>query len=170
MQALVLCVGNQLVGDDAFGWHVYQRLASAPLPPGVRLRFAGLSGLAILDHVQGEPLMVLVDALRGGGPPGALQVLPWRDLPEAAGYPVTSHDIGPREAIEIGYTLYPEKMPARAILLGVAGRCFDQAGAPLSSEVEAAVGPAADEILRQIARGDDRTGDAPEGGSHANGQ
>ena len=140
--ALVVCIGNTLVADDAFGCAVYDALTARHLPDDVRLVQLGLGGIRLLDIVAGEPILVVVDAVRMGVPPGTLHLLDWRDLKATQGDPVVSHDIGLGDAIQIGYQLLPDKMPRRIHLVGAEGACFDQLGAPLTPAVAAAI-PAA---------------------------
>lgn len=150
-RTLIACVGNSLAGDDAFGRRVFEKLRQTALPPDLRLEHLELGGLGLLDLLQGQQLLIVVDALRLGTPAGTLHVLPWRQLSSAAGLPVTSHDLGLREAIEIGLLLHPERMPADIFLVGVEGGCFERLGKGLSPEVEAAVGPALRRILELAA-------------------
>jgi hydrogenase maturation protease len=151
-RSLVLCVGNDLVADDAAGCHVHERLQEAILPPGTRTKFLGLGGLAILDHLEGEDNLVLVDAVSLGAPAGTVHVLAWDDLPCVYATPVSLHGIGLREAIEVGKRLMPEAMPRRVVLVGIEGRCFDLVGHPLTPEVAAAITPATDEVIRCLER------------------
>jgi len=141
-RVLVACVGNSLVGDDAAGCAVHERLAARPLPRGVRLELLGVGGLRLLDELRGEDVLIAADAVQLGAPAGTVHVLAWEELP-AAGAAVTSHGVGLRETIEVGRLLFPEAMPGRAFLVGVEGRVFDQVGASLSPEVAAAIEPAA---------------------------
>lgn len=154
-RTLVVCVGNSLVGDDAAGCAVHQRLAAAPLPDGLRLCLLGVGGLRLLDELQGEDVLIAVDAVQLGAPAGTVHVLPWEALP-SAGAAVTGHGVGLRETIEVGRRLYPEAMPGRAFLVGVEGRIFDELGAGLGPEVAASIGPAAAAVLAlaaQVAQG-----------------
>jgi hydrogenase maturation protease len=116
------------------------------------VKFLGLGGLSILDHLEGEENLVLVDAVSLGAPAGTVHVLAWEDLPCVFATPVSLHGIGLREAIEVGKRLTPDAMPHRVLLVGIEGRCFDLVGHPLTPEVAAAIGPAADEVIRCLKR------------------
>ena len=145
-RALVVCVGNALVGDDAVGCAVHARLAAGRLPDGVRLELLGVGGLRLLDLLDGEETLVAVDAVQLGAPPGTVHALSWDELPPPL-HAVTSHGLGLREAMEVGRLLHPERMPARAFLVGVEGRSFDRVGEGMTPPVEAAVGAAAERAL-----------------------
>ncbi len=144
---LVACIGNSLVADDAFGPAVYDCLAAGALPAGVRVELLGVGGLSLLDALRGERILVVVDAVRFGAPPGTMHVLDWEDIPGAPGLPVTAHGIGVREAIEIGRLIGDGRVPDRVTLVGVEGRRFDGIGEPMAPEVAAAVLPAAREVV-----------------------
>jgi hydrogenase maturation protease len=151
-KALVACVGNSLVGDDAVGCAVYDRLARRP-PAGVRLTYLASSGISLLEYLSGEPLLVVVDAVQFGAAPGVVHVLPLETLPAARGPAVSAHGIGLREALEVGNLLYPGQMPRQAVLVGIEGRCFDAIGAQMTPAVARAVPRAARAVLRIIAFG-----------------
>jgi len=146
-RVLVACIGNSLVADDAVGPAVYERVAASPLPGGVRIALLGVGGLALLDALQGERILLVVDAVRFGAAPGTIHVLDWEDIPGAPGLPVTAHGIGVREAIDIGRLVGDRRVPDKVTLVAVEGRCFDGIGEPMAPEVAAAVLPAADEIV-----------------------
>ncbi len=154
-QALVVCVGNSLVGDDAAGCAVHEMLAARPLPDGVRLELLGVGGLRLLDELRGEDVLIAADAVQLGAPAGTVHVLAWEELP-AAGAAVTSHGVGLRETIEVGRLLFPGVMPTRTFLVGIEGRVFDQIGAGLSPAVAAAIEPAVAavrDLVERVAEG-----------------
>ena len=138
-RALVVCIGNQLVADDGVGWAVYQALSQQHLTETVRLVFLGLGGIDLLEELDGEELLVVVDAVQLGGVPGTVHRLGWQQLPQAPARPVSGHGIGVREALAIGARLYPQRVPGEVLLLGIEGRCFDRLGQGLSPEVAEAV-------------------------------
>lgn len=149
-RAVVVCIGNGLVADDAAGCAVYRRLARRGPGAGVRLEMLACGGVALLDRLAGEPTLIVVDAVRFGSPPGTVHVLDWDALPPAKGGAVSAHGIGVREAVEIGRQLMPEAMPSRVLLIGIEGRCFDAVGEPLTAAVAAAVPRAVNEVLRLL--------------------
>ena len=74
-QTHIICFGNALHGDDGFGPTVYTHLGETPLPPGVRLFCADTAGLGALACFEDCTTAIVVDALRGFGPPGSLHSL-----------------------------------------------------------------------------------------------
>lgn len=146
--ALVICIGNDLVADDGVGHVVYNELTRRDLPQGTRLKLLGLGGMALLGEFSGEDLLVVVDAVQFGVSPGTVHVLDWEDLPKGGSH-VSCHGIGIREAIEVSKKLYPETTPKSVYLVGIEGQCFDQLGKGLTAEVAASI-PSAIEIITGI--------------------
>ncbi len=76
---LVAGIGNIFLGDDGFGPEVVRRLTSpgeSALPSDVRVVDYGIRGMHLAyDLLDGCDTLVLVDAVPGDGPPGAVDVL-----------------------------------------------------------------------------------------------
>ena len=152
-RALVACIGNGLVADDAVGGEVYARLEAGALPDGVRIEHLETAGIALLDRLDGERTLVVVDAVQLGGDAGTVHVLDWDAVPLSPGAAVSGHGVGIREAIEVGRRLFPEQMPERVVLVGIEGRCFDELGARMTPAVAAAVPRAVRAVLELVGTG-----------------
>ena len=76
-RVLVAGIGNIFCADDGFGVEVIRRLATAPLPDGVRVVDFGIRGLHLayemLDGAYDQ--VILVDALPQNAPPGTIAVV-----------------------------------------------------------------------------------------------
>lgn len=144
----VVCIGNSLVADDAAGCEVYRILTEKKVPSGMCVTLMEMAGINLLDELQGEQILIIIDAVRFGARPGTLHLLPWEEIPKTSGLPVSAHGIGVRESIEIGRILYREKMPQKVYLLGIEGSCFDTFGDSMTPEVRSAARTAADMVLR----------------------
>jgi hydrogenase maturation protease len=144
----VVCIGNNLIGDDAAGYEVYRILTETALPSDMGVTYMEMAGIDLLDELRGEQVLIIVDAVRFGAQPGTLHLLPWEEIPRASGLPVSAHGIGVRESIEIGRILYSEKMPRSVYLLGIEGDCFDTFGESMTPQVRSAARVAADLVLR----------------------
>ncbi len=149
-KALVVGVGNSLVGDDAAGCAVYELLSRDPLPDGTRLLLLGVGGISLLERLEGEEVLIVVDAVQLGAKAGTVHVLDWDDLPQAGAGAVSAHGIGLREAIALGRILSPEAMPRRVVLIGIEGVSFDSIGTGMTPEVASAVERSAQEVFRQL--------------------
>ncbi len=151
-EGLVICVGNDFVGDDGVGVAVYERLKQSDLPSGIRVEYLGLGGMDLLEHLQGERILVVVDSVQLGSPPGTVHQLPWNEIPFLGTRPISGHGIGIREAVEVAARIYPDKVPAEIYLVGIEGHQFDQLGTGMSDEVAAAIDHAMDKVFGLLTR------------------
>jgi hydrogenase maturation protease len=73
---LVAGIGNIFFGDDGFGPEVVRRLATTPLPEGVRAIDYGIRGLHLaFELLNPFDLLIVVDLAPRGQPPGTLSVI-----------------------------------------------------------------------------------------------
>lgn len=133
-RTIIVCIGNELIADDAVGFEIYNRLAGC----GVRLEYCSVGGIDMLPLLDGETDMVVVDAVQFGTVPGTVHVIPWDSLPRSSSA-ISAHGLGLRETIEIGAILYPQQMPERITLVGVEGRCFNRTREFMTAEVQDAI-------------------------------
>jgi hydrogenase maturation protease len=133
-RTIIICIGNELIADDAVGFEIYNRLAGCT----ARLEFSGVGGIDMLPLLNGETDMIVVDAVQLGAAPGTIHVIPWDSLPRGS-MEISAHGLGLRETIEIGSTLYPQEMPERITLIGIEGRCFNRTREHMTCEVREAI-------------------------------
>ena len=148
MRTCVTCVGNELRGDDAAGLAVL-RLLRGTIPEDVRVAACEGEPVALLDVWSECETAFVVDATRSGAEPGAVRrIEAHRErLPDELTR-ASTHVLGVGEAIELARAL--GKLPARTIVYGIEGACFDT-GAPLSPEVADAAAAVAAAIRREVA-------------------
>ena len=152
-RTIIICIGNELIADDAVGFEVYnQLLAEGQVENSrIRLEYCGVGGIDILQMLEGESDLIVVDAVQFGAAPGTIHVIPWDSLP-GNGSAISAHGLGLRETVEIGNLLYPEKMPERIKLVGIEGRCFNRTRDYMTREVQDAIGRAVT-IIEELAAG-----------------
>ncbi|GAB6097870.1 hydrogenase maturation protease [Desulfatiferula olefinivorans] len=148
---LVVCIGNDLVADDAIGYDIYETLKTRPLPGHVRLEYAAVGGLSLLDRFTGdEDSLIVVDAVAFGAEPGTVHCLAWDEIPRFSRSSISVHDVGLKDTIAIGRALYPEKIPPKIRLVGIEGRCFNRMREFMTPETAAALKPAVECVLDMI--------------------
>jgi hydrogenase maturation protease len=82
---LIVGLGNTFLGDDGFGVEVARRLARDPLPAGVAVSDVGVRSLHLAYAMLDRPdLLLVVDAVRRGGPPGTVYLM---DVTDQTGGP-----------------------------------------------------------------------------------
>jgi hydrogenase maturation protease len=148
---LVIGVGNPDRQDDGAGPAVAARVADLALP-GVRV-IAGAEPTALLDLWQGEPDVIVVDAVRTA-PSGVDRVLVLdvaaSPLPAWAGSGGT-HGFGVAGAVELARAL--GRLPRRLAVVGVVGSRFGDGGrlsADVAAVLDAAVQAAVDAAVEAV--------------------
>jgi len=144
-RVLVAGIGNIFLGDDAFGVEVVQRLATRPLPEGVRVVDFGIRGFdlayALMD---GYEAAILVDAIPRGGVPGTVYTvepdLSSLDDPQPSDMVVEPHTMDPVKVFRMVRAMGGELR--RILLVGCEPATFgpeNEGHMGLSEPVEAAV-------------------------------
>jgi hydrogenase maturation protease len=105
-KALVLGIGNLLMGDEGVGVHALADLEKQGLPDAVTLVDGGTGGFHLLEYLREHDPILMIDATMDGQPAGTVTVLRPKyasDFPRA----LTAHDIGLRDLIESAVLLGP---------------------------------------------------------------
>jgi len=159
MPVVVAGLGNEFRRDDGVGPAVVAEVGRR-MGPDVDAR-AVRDPLDLLDRWGGADLAIVVDALRGGDPPGTVRVLrleapdpspdPAPGGGESRGHRARStHGIGLARVLRLARTL--GAAPKAVAVVGVQGEDFGD-GSGLSDPVSAAVPRAVAQVVRLI---DDR--------------
>ena len=137
---LVLCLGNAIRRDDGVGWRVAEALL-ADRPAGVEVRMTALSGLYLLDEMDGYDRVVLVDAVATGRhAPGTVLAFP---LEAARGAPgAAPHSLGLPSVLQAARTL-GARVPSRVEVVAVEVADMGSVEVGLTPAVAAAVPEAA---------------------------
>lgn len=96
---LIVGVGNELLSDEGFGVHVVRTLMEreASFPANVRLLEAGTILLDVVLEMARYAHVILVDAVRSGGPPGTLyrwELAPGSIRRREMAQPISLHEWG----------------------------------------------------------------------------
>jgi hydrogenase maturation protease len=92
---LILGLGNILLRDEGTGVRALERLlAEYRLPPRARALDGGTMGLDLLPYLDGASRLLILDALRTGGPPGKLARLTNGEIPAALALKLSVHQVG----------------------------------------------------------------------------
>lgn len=144
-RVVVIGVGNDLRGDDGAGLAA-ARLVRAASPAGVEVVESAGDPAAIVEGWDGALLAIVLDAARGGAPPGTLARV---DRVPAGRAPGSSHGLGLADAWALGEAL--GRLPRRLAVLAVVGAAFEL-GTPVSAPVAAGVREAAREAVTLAAQ------------------
>ncbi len=144
---LVIGLGADARSDDGIGLEVVRALRRDPTLAADVVEGPG-DLWQLLDLWGGRPIVVVIDAVRSGAPPGTISR--W-DGPEAArlpsGFAVSTHGFSLPDVLHLSAFL--GRLPARLIVFGVEARAFGP-GTDRSPEVRAAVPEVCRRVLHEL--------------------
>ncbi len=115
MSTRVLCLGNSLLADDAFGFAVAERLRQSR--PDLEICESSTSGFDLLDFTLGTRSLIVIDTVQGGVlSPGTVSVLREADVRTTPGG--SPHYVGLFEALRLGKALKLE-VPTEVVIIAV---------------------------------------------------
>jgi hydrogenase maturation protease len=143
----VLCLGNELLADDAVGIRVGREL-QARCGARADVVCSPLSGLHLIDEVVGVRRLIVVDSIETGGKPGAVYVMQKQDLVRPPGS--ASHGVGLLDVLEMAARA-GLSAPEECTVVAVEAADCASIGGPMHPDVEAAIPAAADTVARLLA-------------------
>jgi hydrogenase maturation protease len=137
---LVLGVGNLLLQDDGAGLRMLEVLSACGFGDEVEFVDGGTQGLALLGHLAGREVLVVLDAVKLGDPPGTIHVLRGAELARLrARHSSTSHESNALELL--AYAQLLGTLPGEVVVIGIEPESI-RTGVGLTATVESAL-PAA---------------------------
>jgi hydrogenase maturation protease len=139
----VLCLGNEVLADDAVGFWAAERLVMRPeIACHADVEFAARAGFALLDLLAGRSRVLIVDSICLGGDPGTIHYFPLRT--EAPGRHLTcSHQLSLPAALALGSRLGYE-LPEQIDILAVEAKDVTTLGGRMTPEVSESLSRIAD--------------------------
>jgi len=145
---VVLGVGNLVMSDEGLGVRCIERLQLAGvLPPDVAIIDGGTSTSELLGELESLDLLVIVDAVAGGGPPASLVRLEADRIPAAFSNKLSPHQHGINDLLATLQFL--GRAPGRVVVLGMVPARI-ALGLELSAEVEAALPALAAQVVAEV--------------------
>jgi hydrogenase maturation protease len=144
---VILGVGNLLLSDEGIGVHVAKKLMEMDLPPGVEVVEGGTDGFRLMNVVTGAARVIVVDAVKGGGPPGSIYRFDLKDAPTFPdAYKTSVHQIGILEVVHLSELI--GEAPETTII-GVEPKSLEM-GMELSPEVQAKVDRIIELVMEEV--------------------
>lgn len=143
----IICLGNELAGDDGVGIRVGRELTQRPLPADVEVALVPAVSLDLLDLVHGAEALILVDATSTGGLPGSVRRRSLAEVEALASAPYCCHALGLPDLLRLAARLAPGAGMPDVTLVGIEAAVIDRFGTELSPPVEAAVTTAVSLVL-----------------------
>ncbi len=173
MGAHIVCLGNELVGDDGIGIRVGRVLSDLELPREVAVELRYNLGFDVLDLIEHELVLgdgtdasacgranrlILVDAMSTGSPPGTCRV--WTGAELLSRTPsddarTCCHVVGLASVLEMAAKLWPDVVGACVFVVGIEGAQFTQYTTELTDAVRRALPQAVERVLGLAGAGAD---------------
>ncbi len=152
MKILVLGLGNPLVTDDSVGLRVaaeVKRMAGDR--PGVEIDEDYWGGLRLMERMAGFEAAIVIDAICTGASPGTLHRLGVHSIPTQRS--ASSHDMNLPTALALGRQA-GVALPSdeRILLVGIEAADILSFGTQCTPAVQAAIVPAAREVMEALDR------------------
>jgi hydrogenase maturation protease len=121
---LILGLGNLLLGDDGLGPLAVDRLIRHyDFPEGVSVLDGGTLGLSLLPYLEDAERAILVDAIRGEGPPGTFVRIEGEEVAPAVAARLSPHQIGVADLLD--GARWRDRYPSSLILVGLVPQGLD---------------------------------------------
>lgn len=159
IKTLVLGLGNELYGDDGTGIHVVRQVekeyrTSKKVPAwleDVDFLECSLSGLLLLDVIEGYDRLIIVDTIKKVNPrPGQIHHLKEKDLRHIPG--PSPHYVSIPQTLEIGSKL-GLRVPERIEIIAVEAKSMYNLGEGLSLEMQRALPSIVEEVKKAVEKG-----------------
>ena len=129
---VVIGVGNLLLKDEGIGIHAVKALQEIDLPRDVELIDGGTSP-DLIAYTRAGDKMIIIDAAKAGGEPGAVYRFTPEDLTEGKGTLTSAHEMGVAENLKLMALTGDE--PREIVIIGIEPKDIDW-GTELSPEIQ----------------------------------
>lgn len=118
MRIAVVGIGNILMGDEGVGVKVVEELRREKLPEGVELFDAGTAFHALIGELVEFDKLVIVDAVKGGEPPGTIYRFELEEIEnKGTGPGLSLHEVGVMETLILERLVH--RIPERIVFIGI---------------------------------------------------
>jgi len=144
-RTLVVGMGNLIYRDEGVGVHVIEQMKKMELPRHVELLDIGTSTMDLIGYLDGVKKLIVIDAMKAGGTPGALYRCHPEDLLPKEESPVSLHEIGLLETLAMAKK---KGLEIDTVVIGVEPKVFDW-GMELSEEVKDRIPDIIEAVLKE---------------------
>lgn len=149
---MVLGVGNLLLTDEGVGIHAIETLLERyEFPENVSIEDGGVLGMNLLGIISEADQLIVVDAIKNGGAPGALHRLAGDEIPKRILAKNSLHQVDLLEALTLCQAL--DNVP-ETVIVGVEPEDIETLGLELTPTVRERM----DDLIAMVLRELDRLG------------
>lgn len=150
MSALVLGVGNVLLGDEGIGVRAVEELQRRyRFPEEVEVLDGGTSGIELLRFFDNIDHLLIIDAISAGHPPGSVLRVEGEDVPATFETRITPHQLGLSDLLAAAKLT--DQMPPHLVLFGVEPKSLES-GVGFTQEVEGAIEKLTGHVVEELRR------------------
>ncbi len=146
---VILGVGNLLLSDEGVGVHVANKFKEMDLPAGVEVIEGGTDGFRLMNVITGADRLIVVDAVKGGSPPGSIYRF---DIDDASSFPdaykTSVHQIGILEVVHLSELV---GQTPETTIIGIEPKSLEM-GMELSPEIQEKLPKVMDLVLEEAKR------------------
>jgi hydrogenase maturation protease len=143
---VVIGVGNLLLKDEGIGIHTVKALQEIDLPPDIELIDGGTSP-DLIAYTRAGGKMIIIDAAKAGGEPGAVYRFKPEDLAGGKGILTSAHEMGVVENLKLMALTGNE--PREIVIIGIEPKDIDW-GTVLSTELQEKMPEIIKIVLREM--------------------
>lgn len=145
---MVLGVGNILFTDEGLGIRAIEKLMDRyEFPENVSIQDGGVLGINLLGIISEADYLIVVDAIKNGGPPGTLYRLEGDEIPKRILAKNSLHQVDLLEALTLCQIL--DKVP-ETVILGIEPKDIKTTGIELTAPIQERIESLIDMVLREL--------------------
>jgi len=145
-------IGSVLLGDDGVGPYVVGLLeAGYSFDESVTVVDLGTPGLDLVAQLSGIDVLILVDSVANGAPPGTITLYRRKDILRQGPAPVRMDPHSPALSESLLIAELAGEGPQEILLIGITGEQYES-GTKLSEAAEQAAAKAVQEVLVELDR------------------
>lgn len=145
-KVVVIGVGNLLMKDEGIGIHAVRELEKLNLPPYVKLIDGGTSP-DLIAYTRAGDKMIIIDAAKAGGEPGAVYRFKPEDLAAERPELASAHEMGVVENLNL--MAITGNKPLEVVIIGVEPAIIDW-GMELSPIIQAKMPKIIEVVMGEI--------------------
>jgi hydrogenase maturation protease len=133
VKILVLGVGSILMMDEGIGVRAIEELQNRYIfPDNVELLDGGTSGIELLSYISGKDYLIIIDAIKGGMPPGTVLKVDGEDVHAKFRTRISPHQIGVSDLL--ASACLTGELPKQLVMFGIEPKTIEM-GIGFSDEV-----------------------------------
>lgn len=124
MRTVVLGIGNTILSDEGVGVRAAEALQERfELPEGVEVIDGGTAGMELLGPLSGTDVLVVLDAVMGGQPPGSVVKLAGNEVPVFFRTKLSPHQVSICDVL--AGLEFSGDLPSDLVLIGIEPQNLD---------------------------------------------